>query len=162
MRVTELIQNEGLRRGLRPKTIKTYGYVLTKFFRVCHKNPLEISKSDIVGYLGNLRKWGKADNTINVHLNALKFFYEKVLNKKLTLRVQHKRVRKKLPTFLTKEETSQLFSAIKNKKHQVMIKFLYATGMRLSELVHLKVKDFEFNENYGWVRNGKGGKDRQR
>ncbi|MBU0457073.1 MAG: tyrosine-type recombinase/integrase [Nanoarchaeota archaeon] len=160
MDVGNLVRNEGLRRGTRPETIKTYIYCLNKFFRVCHKNPLEITKRDITDYVDYLHQWNRSDNTINVYINALKFFYENVLNKKLTLKIEHKRVRKQLPTFLTKEETQKLFDAIGNFKHKLMVKMLYATGMRVSELVSLKVKDFEFNENYGWVREGKGGKDR--
>jgi len=160
MDVGELIRNEGLRRGLRYETIRTYLNCLNKFFRIYQINPFLIKKSDILNYLAQLKKWNKSDNTINVHLNALKFFYEKVLNKKLTIKIEHQRVRRQLPTFLDKEETQKLFMAITNPKHQLMIKLLYATGMRVSELSNLRVKDFEFNNNYGWIRDGKGGKDR--
>lgn len=160
MYVPELIRKEGIRRGLRNETIKTYITCLNKFFRVYRLDPRAITKHDVESYIEQLRIWNKSDNTINVNLSALKFFYENVLGKKLTVNIPHKRIRKTLPTFLTKEETTRLFEAITNPKHQLMIKLLYATGMRVSELVKLKVRDFEFNENYGWVRDGKGGKDR--
>jgi site-specific recombinase XerD len=149
-----------MKRGLRDNTIKTYIICLNKFFRTVRIKPNELKKRDIENYVENLKKWKKSDNTINVYINAIKFFYEKVLRKTLTIKINQKRIRKRLPEFLTKEEVVKLFSVISNSKHQLMIKFLYSTGMRVSELVNLRVKDFEFNQNYGWVRDGKGGKDR--
>ena len=48
----------------------------------------------------------------------------------------------------------------KNQKHLLMVKLLYSAGLRVSELVNLKLKDLEIDNNYGWVRQGKGNKDR--
>jgi len=160
MNIPELMIKEGLRKGIRNKTIKTYVTCVNKFFRIYRKDPKQISKNDIENYLHRLIKWGRSGSTINVHLNALKFFYEKVLKKKLTINIKHTKVKKRLPEVLTKEEVKKLFSVIENEKHQLMIKLLYATGMRVGELVSLRVRDFEFNKNYGWIRDGKGGKDR--
>lgn len=61
---------------------------------------------------------------------------------------------------MTKEETSRLLDFIDNKKHRLIVELLYSAGLRVNELVNLKVIDFEFSKNYGWVRGGKGGKDR--
>ena len=66
----------------------------------------------------------------------------------------------KLPVVLSKEEISQLFNVIKNLKHKALLALLYSAGLRVSELINLKIEDFEFNKNYGWVRKGKGNKDR--
>jgi len=99
-------------------------------------------------------------STLNVHLSALKFFYEKVLNKKLTVNVFFKRTRKKDPVYLTKEELIHFLDCIENKKHKLMIVLLYSAGFRVSELVNLKVKDLNFDEKHGWVRDGKFRKDR--
>jgi len=160
MNVPELIRKEGFRRGLRHETIKTYITCVTTFMRTYHMDAKEITKQNVQTYLDQLRTWGKADSTINVNLNAIKFLYEKVLGKKLTINLVQTRIRKKVPTFLTQEETAKLFSVIKNSKHQLMVKLLYATGMRVTELISLKVGHFEFNNNYGWIREGKGGKER--
>ncbi|MAG60268.1 hypothetical protein CL619_00630, partial [archaeon] len=160
MNVPALIRKEALRKGLRNETIKTYITCVNKFFRVYRLDPRAITRKDVENYLDQLRNWNKSSSTINVNLQALKFFYEKVLKKKLTVNFETTKVRKRIPEFLTKEETSQLFDSIHNEKHQLMIKLLYATGMRVSELTSLQVKHFEFDQNYGWVRNGKGGKDR--
>jgi len=160
MGVAELIWKEGERRGLRKRTIQTYIFCVNKFLRLSRKNSNEVTKNDVDTYLHNLVTWKRAGSTLNVNINAIKFYFEKVLKKKLTVNLDFTKVPKKLPDFLSQEDVKKLFAFIKNSKHQLMITLLYATGMRVSELVSLKVKDFEFNNNYGWVRDGKGGKDR--
>jgi len=160
MNIAELVRKQGFRKGLRHETIKTYITTINKFLTLYHIDPREVTKYDVSNHLENLKKWNRAPSTINVHLNALKFLYEQVLHKKFTLNMQFEKVRKRLPEFLTKQETSKLFQHIHNDKHKLIVKLLYATGMRVGELVKIKVKDFEFDNNYGWVRDGKGGKDR--
>lgn len=158
--ISEIIRKEGLRRGLRQQTIKTYISVLDKFFRTYKKAPHEVTKKDIEKHLLRLLENNKSGNTVNVHLNALKFLYEKVLKKKLTVNIHFTKTRKSLPTFLTQEEIIHFFDCIKNRKHKLMITLLYSAGLRVSELVNLKVKDLQMNNSYGMVKNGKGGKDR--
>ena len=160
MYLPDMIRKEGLRRGLRPKTIKAYGYCIEKFFRVCNKDPRHVNKQDIKDFLDKLIEKGAHGSTINIHLNALKFLYENVLNKRLTIRLKFSKTPKSLPIVLSKEETRRLFDAISNQKHKLMIRFLYSTGLRVSELVNLKVEHLDFQNDFGIVRNGKGGKDR--
>ena len=160
MNVSELIRREGFLRGLRVETIKTYTCCVEKFLHTYKKTPWDVTKKDFENYILQLQKWNKSPNTINVYINALKFFYEKVLHKKVTVKVNLLKKRRKIPIHLTQAETKKLFNVIHNSKHKLMITFLYATGMRVSELCSLRVRDFEFDQNYGWVREGKGGKDR--
>jgi len=157
MQISQLIEQEAKRQGLSPKTIKTYQFCVNRFLG--NKDPKKITKQEIHQFIDKLIE-KKSGSTVNVYLNALKFFYEQVLKKNLTINIRFTKQRKRLPEFLTQEETTRLFSAINNKKHQLLIKTLYASGMRVSELVNLKVKDFQFDKDYGWVRQGKGGKDR--
>jgi len=156
----ELIRKEALRRGLRPRTIATYQQCVSCFFKFCKKEPLEVRKQDIQEFLDHLLERNSPGNTLNVYLNALKFFYQEVLHRKLTIKLRYSKVPKKLPEFLSKEEIVSLFDCIENPKHSLMIKLLYSSGMRIGELLHLKVKDLNLNGYYGWIRDGKGGKDR--
>ena len=152
------MQQEAQRRGLSPRTIQTYTYCLNQFLRIKRNQELKsITKEELKEYLD---KYLDCPNTLNVHLNALKFFFEEVLHKRLTLNIRFSKTPKRMPEFLTKEETISFLNAITNPKHRLMIELMYGTGMRVSELVHLKVKDFSFEHNYGWVRQGKGQKDR--
>ena len=154
----EQLRKEGERRGLSPRTIKTYAYCVDLFLRRNKSKELKcLTKEELKEYLD---RYLGCSNTYNVNLNALKFFFEEVLHKKLTFKVRFSKTPKRLPEFLTKEEIQLLIIAIKNPKHRLMVELMYGTGVRVSELVNLRIKDFDFEHNFGWVRQGKGGKDR--
>lgn len=158
---SELIRKEALRWSFSPRTIKTYCFCVEKFLLSYRNKELKyITKKDLQEYFDRFIEKGRPGNTINVHLNAVKFFFEEVLKKRLTVNITYSKTPRRLPEFLTKEEVVRLLDSIINPKHKLMITLLYATGMRVGELVSLKVRDFEFNQNYGWVRQGKGRKDR--
>lgn len=156
--LVEKLKKEAWRRGLSQKTVQTYAYCVNSFLRFFRFKELKkITKREIEEYLDRYRGCG---NTLNVYLQALKFFFEKVLNKRLTINISFAKTPKRLPEYLTKEEIIQLFDSIRNSKHRLMIELLYGAGLRVSELASLKVKDLVFECNYGWVRQGKGRKDR--
>jgi len=160
MDISELIRKGGLRRGLSHKTIKTYRQCVRKFFNWCRKEPHEIKKDDIKSYLDLMIEEGACGSTINVNLNALKFFYGTVLNRRLMVNIRYSKTPKALPIVLTKEEVVLLINSITNSKHKLMAKLMYSAGLRVSELVNLKPEHLEIENGYGWVRHGKGNKDR--
>ncbi|MBU2634507.1 MAG: site-specific integrase [Nanoarchaeota archaeon] len=159
MDVIEKYKKELLRRNYSLKTIKTYNYCLKNFFNFCHKDPKKFTKKDIKDYLETLSN--KSGSTTNVNLQALKFLMEEILHKrKYFYHIKYSKTPKKLPTVLTKEEVINLINSICNLKHRLMIELLYSAGLRVSELVNLKVFHLDFENNYGFVRKGKGNKDR--
>lgn len=160
MDVLDLVQGEGRRRGLSPKTMMAYTTCVRSFLAWRKKEPLRITKRDIQDYLDNLIANGVCGNTLNVHLASLKFFFEAVLCRSLFLYVKYSKIPKTLPAVLTQEETLRLFTAITNPTHQLAAKLMYSAGLRVSELVNLKAGDIELERGYGWVRKGKGNKDR--
>ena len=129
-------------------------------FNLCNKEPNEITKADIKSFLDLMIEKGACGNTINVYLNALKFFYCDILNKRLMINIRYSKIPKTLPIVLTKDEVAALINSIKNPKHKLMVKLMYSAGLRVSELVHLKAEDLDIQNGYGWVRHGKGNKDR--
>lgn len=160
MDIEDSIKKEALRRGYSPKTIKSYSDSVNKFFRQCNKEPSKVSKVDVKEYLNKLSENGKCGNTLNVNLNALKFFFEQILNKNMKLNIKYSKKPKRLPIVLTKEEIKKLFKYTKNEKHKLLLQTMYSTGLRVSELINLKIKDLEIEKDYGFVRQGKGKKDR--
>ena len=158
--IIELVKKEMFRRKYSERTIHSYLFFLRKFLRYCHKEPRKISKKDIKGYLEKLSAKNVSGSTINVNLNALKFMLENILNKRFMIKIRYSKTPKTLPSVLGKEEVFRLIKAIKNEKHRLMVRLMYGSGLRVSELTNLRVKDFDFENNYGFVRHGKGNKDR--
>lgn len=155
-----LVKREMLRRKYSHRTIVTYQYCLRRFLNWSKKEPRKITKYDVSEYLHLLCDKGKSASTMNVHLMAIKFALEEILNKRFFVKLPCSKTPQRIPTVLTKEEVYKLCSAITNPKHLLMIKLLYSAGLRVSELVHLKVSDLEYSQGIGWVRSGKGNKDR--
>jgi integrase/recombinase XerD len=160
MYIPELMQKAGLRRGLRPKTIRAYNQCLKKFFQKCSKDPKYVKKKDIEDFTDSLIAKGATGSTVNVYYNSLKFFYEQVLHRRLTVNFRFSKVAKRMPTVLSKEEMIRLVGSIRNKKHNLLIQLCYGAGLRVSELVNLEVKDLDLENGIGYVFGGKGGKDR--
>jgi len=155
-----LILKQGNRRRLSPRTIETYQNCLERFFRKYPIEPRKVTKKDVKDFLDGLIAKDKAGGTIHVYLNALKFFFEECLGKKMRLDIKYCKRPKTLPLVLSKAEIKTMIENIKNHKHKIMIALMYSAGLRVSELLNLKVQDFNFKEGYGFVRQGKGMKDR--
>lgn len=159
MELIEKMRKELLRRRYSLRTIDTYLYCVNKFLK--NSDNLRPTKYEAIDYLDNLAKKGVSGSTINVYLQSIKFLMEEILHKRRTFyNIKYSKTPKSLPTVLGKEEVLALLDSIKNKKHSLAIKLMYSAGLRVSELVHLKINDFEFDKNFGWVRKGKGNKDR--
>ncbi len=160
MDIIEMIKKEGLRRGFSPRTIRTYIYCVKKFLVWSQKKINMIKKKDIKDFLDILVDRRCSGNTINVYLNAIKFLFESVLNKKMLVKIIYSKTPKTFPVVLTKNEVVSLIDIVKDEKHRLMIELMYSSGLRVSELVNLRVRDLDFESGVGWVRRGKGRKDR--
>ena len=156
----ESMKTEMLRRKFSRRTVDSYLFCISKFLDKLRKEPRKITKNNVKDYLDSLALRNKSGSTINVYYCSIKFFLEEVLRRSIKLDFRYSRRPKHLPEVLSKEEVKALFGAIENKTHRLMAELLYSSGMRVSELLNLKAKDLELNSGYGWVRKGKGGKDR--
>lgn len=160
MDAIEVIKKEGFRRRLSHRTIVSYCFCVKKFLIWTGKDAKRITKKDVRRYIEFLAEKGKSGSTLNLYLNSIKFLIEQIMHKNWRLNIRYSKKPKRLPVFLSRKELKELFCAIINDKHRLMVKLMYSAGLRVSELINLKVKDFDFGNNYGWVRKGKGRKDR--
>ena len=158
--VEKAVERECRRRRYSEKTIKTYLFCIGKFLKWCRKDLGKISKKDVRLFLEHLSEKNLAGSSLNVNHMALRFLFQEVLNKTMWIDIKYSKVPEKLPTVLTKEEVKMLLESIDNPKHRLMIGLMYSAGLRVSELINLRIKDFEFDKGYGFVRRGKGNKDR--
>ncbi len=154
------LKREALRRGLSHKTILTYTQCVKQFMKHCKKDFRTVRKRDITAYIDMLIDRQACGNTLNVHINALKFMFQEVLGRRVTLKIRYCKSPKALPIYLTKQEIIRLFDAVSNQKHRLVLELMYSAGLRVGEVVRLKPADLEIGQGIGWVRKGKGGKDR--
>jgi len=122
------------------------------------KNVDELTSDDAKMYLSEMFDT-KSKNTIMLAAAALKFYYIEVLKKSFSdIKIPKKD--RTLPEVLSKEEVKRLIDSADNFKSRLIISTLYSSGLRVSELVNLKVDSLNLEDNTGWVRKGKGNKDR--
>lgn len=143
-------------------TIRNYGHALITFLRHCnYRNPEDISRDEIIHYLGNMIKMGLSPSAADSVVNALKFYYKEVLRHG-SLEIDLPRPRKgfRLPPVITQQECIQIFNHIRNPKHKLILMMAYGTGMRRGELVNLRWPDIHLDEYKIHVKGGKGNKDR--
>src|SRR3989338_2866019 len=145
-------------RGFSPLTVRNYYFFAEKFLKGLEKDVNQINEDDAKIYLGNMFDT-KSKNTIMLAAAALKFLYIEVMEKEFA-KVKMPKKDRKLPEVLSKDEVKRLIESSDNLKSRLIISLLYSSGLRVSELVNLKVDDLNFQEGTGWVRSGKGSKDR--
>jgi len=153
------IETELKIRGLSTRTVEAYVYWNKKFLEFVKKEPEQITENDVKNFIVKKISDGLEAKSIVIVKSALKFFYDNVLKKNIVT-IPSPKVLKKLPTVLTKDEVKAILESMKNEKHKLILKVLYSTGMRIGELINLKVGDLELDQKMGWIRSGKGGKDR--
>ncbi|MBD3209229.1 tyrosine-type recombinase/integrase [Candidatus Woesearchaeota archaeon] len=155
------MKREMLRRKLSPRTVKTYLQYVKQFLLVnMDKHPKEFSKRDVREFLYHLEGKDVSGSTLNVAHNALRFMMIDVLHKACYLKIRYAKTAKKQSQYLTKDEVKRVLAVIEHPKHKLLVSLMYGAGLRVREVTRLKVSDFLFDENVGWVRGGKGNKDR--
>jgi integrase len=155
------MKREMLRRGLSPKTVKTYLHYVKQFLLFCcGKEPRQFSKKDVREFLYGLQEKGRSGSTLNVAHNALRFMMIEVLHKGMYLKLKYSKTAKKKPGCLTKTEIRRLLDAINNPTHRLIVALMYGAGLRVGEVVRLRPEDVDIGRGIGWVRQGKGRKDR--
>lgn len=145
-------------RGFSPMTVRNYHFFVDKFLKFTKKEAEHVNEDDVKMYLSEMFDT-KSKNTIMLAGASLKFFFNEVLKKDFS-KIPMPKKDKKLPEVLSKEEVRKLIDSADTIKSRLIMALLYSTGLRVSELVNLKVSDINFEDKTGWVRKGKGSKDR--
>jgi len=144
-------------------TIITYVECL-RIFLNHHKQKhfLEIDNSDVVIFNRDyILKYRLSIAYQGQFINAIKLFYEKIPLKRLKIEcLERPRTGALLPKVLSKEDVSKLLASSKNIKHKAILSFIYACGLRRSELLNMLPTDIDSNRNVVNIRHAKGNKDR--
>jgi len=147
-------------RGFSPETLKAYTIHNSAFLGFIKKEPLLVSEDDLKSYLAYLISDKKlSPSSVALVRSALLFFYNQILSKGFT-GIKTPKIQRKNPSVLSKQEIKALIDASLNPKSRLLIELMYASGLRVSECISLRLEDLDLNEEVCIVRQGKGKKDR--
>lgn len=148
-------------RKLAPKTRDAYIRAVSRFAKYLGRSPDTATAEDLRRYQLHLVDSGTSPITLNATITGLKFLFDVTLGHGDVLaKMQSVRVPHKIPVVLNKQEISRLIACAGNLKHQTALALAYATGLRVGELLALKVSDIDSQRMTLRVEQGKGGKDR--
>ncbi|TGK23104.1 site-specific recombinase [Leptospira kmetyi] len=143
------------------KTIRSYHSNVLSFLRWSGKNPKEITKQDLYSFLEfSFLEKRLSSATVTARIQALNSYFGIFLGKPWFKDLPRPKREEKLPDILSTLEVYKILNALENPKHKLLLAFCYASGLRVSELVHLKSKDIDVKRQTVKIREGKGKKDR--
>lgn len=150
------------RRGCSKDTIKNKVWILKNFSKYYNQPPELLGEQQIVDYLDYCLNQKKlCRGTVNTINSSLKFFYVVTLERTWSdLRIPRLRYDKRLPLYLTKEEVKSLLDNTTYLKHKALLSTIYSAGLRVSEVINLRVSDILSKEMKIRVRSGKRNKER--
>jgi len=144
-------------------TVKTYRRSLRdlSLFHGCLPDELEVD--EILDYLHHLREQELSWAKIKLDVAALKYYYRQMLhNESIASSIPYPKEEKSLPSILSRDELLKLFNATLNPKHRVILRLIYGSGLRRSELINLQIEDIDTDNGKCRIRinKSKGAKDR--
>jgi integrase/recombinase XerD len=149
-------------RGMADKTREAYLGAVRGLARFYRRSPDQISDDEVQRYLLHMIQDRKrAWSTCNIAVQGLKFLYHTTLKRdRTTFTIPSPRQPSKLPAILSREDVQRLIAHATPLKYRTMLLTAYAAGVRLNELIHLRVSDIDATRMMIRVEQGKGRKDR--
>jgi site-specific recombinase XerD len=152
------------RRNYSQATARAYVAAIRRFAEYFHRSPDQLGREHVRQYQLHLIGERKVHpKTVMVQMAALRFLYLKVLCRRFSRDdlPLPKLLRRQIPVVLSPDEVARLISAAANLRDRTILMTLYSTGMRRSELCHLRPEDIDKERMVVRIRQGKGGKDRE-
>jgi integrase/recombinase XerD len=153
-------ENVLLLRNYSPRTRKAYLFHINEYVRFAIKTGINDKQKAIEEFLLNKHKQKQSPQTINIALSAIKFLYVEVLKDLQKIDLKYAKRSKKLPITLSRIEIEKIIQLTNNSKYRIMITLGYACGLRVSEVINLKVADLNIDELVVHIKGAKGKKDR--
>lgn len=147
-------------RNYSPRTISIYLHYLREYVAFATNYPDSQPERSVKAFLLSLESRGASAESRNLCLSALKFYYRNVVGLSQSLAIRTAKRNHALPVVLSREEIYRMLEGTKNIKHRLMLALAYGAGLRVSEVVALKVQDLDFGEMTIHIKQAKGKKDR--
>lgn len=146
-----------------PNTIKTYSVEFAQLLKVLKNHAVEdLSSEKLRSYfLYCINTLKLSENLIHSRMNAVKFYFEQVLHReKFFMEIPRPKKPSLLPKAISTQDIKKMLEILDNPKHQLLLKMCYGMGLRVSELVNLKITDIDSKRMQVLVSSSKGKKDR--
>jgi len=149
-------------RGFSPRTHKSYLAAVADLAKYYHRPPDQISLEEIQAYfLYLVKERHLSDASCRLYLNGLRFLYLRVLDwRDFDVPIPHPKRVQRIPELLTHVEVARLIAACDNPKHRLLLMTCYGCGLRVSEVVAVKIRHIDGERHLLRVEQGKGAKDR--
>ena len=138
-------------------TTKSYRYHIKKFLSFYHN---DLRQENIIKHLLYLQKKGYSAESLNVARASLIYFFNKILNKEITLKIPTQKRKKSIPKVVDKSLIARIIKVTTNLKHRTLIEFIYSSGIRLDEVHKIEWNDVDLLNCIIRINQGKGKKDR--
>lgn len=159
--ISDFIGELKLEKRLSENTLESYNRDIKQYLNYLKENDIDfktVKKSTIISYILYLQKQGKATTSISRNLASLRSFYRVLMKNKVvqnnpTIDLESPKIEKKMPQIMTIEEVEKLLSLPSSKdnkgiRDKAMLEVLYATGIRVTELINLNLEDVNLNLGY--------------
>jgi len=158
------VQEKILLKGYSDNTWKSYRGALIYFFKYFEsRNLLDVTKAEIESYVAKwIVKYKISETKQNTIINAVKFYYEQVLGQpRAFYDIQRPKKSQTLPGVLSMDEVQAILKQPKNIKHKAILCAIYSGGLRLGEILNLRIEDVRSADGYLFIKGAKGKKDRR-
>lgn len=155
--------NQLVLKAYSPRTIEVYISEFAHLLILLKHHPVnELNEERLKDYfLYCVKKERIKESQLNSRINGVKFYFEKVLHKdRMFFDIPRPKSPKTLPKTLSKAEIKKIFKCTNNPKHLLMLKLAYGMGLRVSEIVNLKLEHINSNDMLVRIEGAKGKKDR--
>jgi len=147
-------------RNYSRSTARSYLACLREYLGLKHYDYRVPDTEHIKRFLIEKQEGGYSSQSVNLYLNAIKFYYYKVAGSYKKIDLQFAKRSKKLPVVLSREEVGRILEVTGNRKHRLLLALAYGAGLRVSEVVGLRVRDVQLEELTIHIKEAKGKKDR--
>jgi len=159
-RFIDAIDRELKIRFYQPRTREAYRHILASILRWRGARPHELTRECVREWLSLLVDGGAHSSTVSVHLSALRTCFDKLCGARVTLGLMTPRRSSQLPVVLSQDEIARLLQCAPSMRDKLLLGLMYASGMRVGEVVRLRCQDIDVPRSSIRVTQAKGRKDR--
>jgi integrase/recombinase XerD len=156
----ERMRTELILRRYSSQTSRSYLSALTLYFRRKTGAYDRLDVEHLRSYILEMVERGAASQTVRVHLHAILFFYREICKNTTSITIPYPKREGRLPVVLSHDEIVRMIAATQNGKHRLMISLAYGAGLRVSEVITLRVRDLDLPGRQIHLKAAKGNKDR--